>query len=103
MKISSPSQYIKQSYAANNANTNTTANTSANPVKQSGEALSDSINLSSITRDMQKIMTASAEDPKGRADKINSLKEQIQLNKYNVNAEQIAEKMMTGLNMNEIG
>jgi len=92
MKINSTQQYINQSYAANNANS--TVNTSANQAKKSEEPLSDSINLSSTTRDLQKISAASAAEPEDRARKVEDLKQQVQANQYTVNAEQIAEKMI---------
>lgn len=101
MKINSTQLYINQSYAANNANTNTT-NTSVDQGKQSEEPLSDRINLSSTTRDLQKISAASAEEPKDRARMVEDLKQQVQSNQYTVNAEQVAEKMI-GSVMNEVG
>lgn len=103
MKINFSSQYINQSYAANNANTNTTAaNTSADQGKQPEETLTDRINLSSTTRDLQKISAASAEEPKERSQMLQDLKLQVQSNQYTVNAEQVAEKMIGSI-MNEVG
>ncbi|MDX9963044.1 flagellar biosynthesis anti-sigma factor FlgM [Desulfobacter postgatei] len=104
MKINSTQQYINQSYAANNAkaNTSASANTPADQGKQSEETLSDTINLSSTTRDLQKISAASAEEPKGRAQMVENLKLQVQSNQYTVNAEQVAEKMIGSI-MNEVG
>ncbi len=97
MKINSPhtQQYINQSYAAGNANT--TANASVDQAKQSEEPRSDSINLSSTTRDLQKISAASADEPKDRAQKVEALKQQVQSNQYAVNAEQLAEKMISSI------
>lgn len=100
MKINSTQQYINQSYAANNANT--TANTLVDQAKQSEGPPSDSINLSSTTRDLQKISVASAEEPKDRAQKVEDLKQQVQSNQYTVNAEQVAEKMIGSI-MDEVG
>ena len=100
MKINFSQQYINQSYAAGNANT--TANASVDQAKQSEEPLSDSINLSSTTRDLQKISAASADDPKDRAQKVEALKQQVQSNQYAVNAEQVAEKMIGSI-MNDGG
>jgi negative regulator of flagellin synthesis FlgM len=94
MKINSTQQYINQSYAANNANANTTANTSADQGKQTQEPIADSINLSSTTRDLQRIEAASAEEPKERAQMVEDLKQQVQSNQYTVNADQVAEKMI---------
>ncbi|PIE62720.1 MAG: flagellar biosynthesis anti-sigma factor FlgM [Desulfobacter postgatei] len=95
MKINSTQQYINQSYAAGNANT--TATTSADQAKQSEESLSDSINLSSTTRDLQIIYAASSEEPKDRAQKVEDLKQQVQSNQYTVNAEQVATKMIDAI------
>ncbi len=100
MKINTTPQYINQSYTANNAGT--TAKTSADQGKQSKETLSDSINLSSTTRDLQKISAASAQEPGDRAQMVEDLKQQVQSNQYTVNAEQVAEKMIGSI-MNEVG
>lgn len=94
MKINSTQQYINQSYATNNANANTAANTSADQGKQTQERPADSINLSSTTRDLQRIDAASAEEPKERAQMVEDLKQQVQANQYTVNADQVAEKMI---------
>jgi len=99
MKINSTQQYINQSYAANNANT--TAKTTAEQGKQAEDPPSDSINLSTTTRDLQKISIASAEEPKDRAQTVEDLKQQVQSNLYTVNAEQVAEKMIGSI-MNEV-
>jgi negative regulator of flagellin synthesis FlgM len=105
MKITNPTpQYINQSYAANNANTNTAANTSADQGKQTQAPPADSINLSSTTRDLQRIDAASAEETevsKERAERVDTLKQQVQANQYTVNAEQVAEKMIGGI-MDEV-
>jgi negative regulator of flagellin synthesis FlgM len=104
MKINTTQQYINQSYTANNANT--TANTSADQGKQSQESLSDSINLSSTTKDLQKISAAAAEKSDDRTQQralmVEDLKQQVQANQYTVNAEQVAEKMIGSI-MNEVG
>lgn len=102
MKINSTQQYINQSYAANNTTTAAAAKTSADQGKQSEETPSDSINLSSTTKDIQKISVASTEEPKDRTQMVEDLKEQVQSNQYTVNAEQVAEKMIGSI-MNEVG
>lgn len=102
MKINSTQQYINQSYTANNANAGSPAKTSADQGKQSEDTRSDRINLSSTTRDLQKISVASAEEPKDRALMVEDLKQQVQSNQYTVNAEQVAEKMIGSI-MNEVG
>ena len=100
MKINFSQQYINQSYAAGNANT--TAKASVDKAKQSEEPLSDSINLSSTIRDLQKISAASSDEPKDRAQKVEALKQQVQSNQYTVNAEQVAEKMIGSI-MDDMG
>ena len=102
MKINSTQQYINQTYTANNANAGTTANTSADQGKQSEEALSDSINLSSTTRDLQKISAAAENEAVDRTQMVETLKQQVQAGQYTVNAEQVAEKMVGSI-MNEVG
>ncbi len=93
MKITNNTQqYINQSYAANN--TNTAVNTPTDQEKQPEETLSDSINLSSTTRDLQKISAAADTETEDRAQKVEALKQQVQANQYTVNAEQVAEKMI---------
>jgi flagellar biosynthesis anti-sigma factor FlgM len=100
MKISNTTQnYINQTYANK---TMTAANTSPKLEKPADEAVSDSINLSQKTRDLQKISTAMETQPTERTTLVADLKQQVQTNQYNINAEQIAEKM-TGSLMNELG
>ena len=101
MKITNNTQqYINQSYAANN--TNTAANTSTDQEKRADSTLSDSINLSATTRDLQKISAAADTEPDDRAQKVEELKQQVQANQYTVNAEQVAEKMIGSI-MDEVG
>lgn len=100
MKINTTPQYINQNYTANNVGG--TANTSADQSKQSEKNLSDSINLSSTTRDLQKISAASAQEPMDRAQMVEDLKQQVQSNQYTVNAEQVVEKMIGSI-VNEVG
>nr|WP_321402899.1 flagellar biosynthesis anti-sigma factor FlgM [uncultured Desulfobacter sp.] len=104
MKITNNTQqYINQSYAANNANANTTAtNTSADQGTQTQERLADSINLSSTTKDLQRIATESAKEPEARVQMVADLKEQVQTGQYTVNAEKVAEKIVGSI-LNEVG
>nr|WP_320191097.1 flagellar biosynthesis anti-sigma factor FlgM [uncultured Desulfobacter sp.] len=102
MKIDAMQRYINQSYAANNTNANTTANTSADQGKQSEETLSDSINLSATTRDLQKISAAAENESEDRTAMVETLKKQVQAGQYTVNAEQVAEKLMGSI-VNELG
>ncbi len=94
MKISNSTQnYINQSYA--NQTANQAANTAANKEKPAEETVAtDSINLSSTTRDLQKISAAAETEPANREQLVEDLKQQVQANQYTVNAEQVAEKMI---------
>ncbi len=94
MKISNSTQnYINQSYA--NQTANQTANTAANKEKPAEETVAtDSIKLSSTTRDLQKISVAAETEPANREQLVEDLKQQVQANQYTVNAEQVAEKII---------
>ncbi len=105
MKISnSTPNYINQTYA------NQTVNQTANKAKAAGNQdkpsddviAADSINLSSTTRDLQKISAAADTEPAGREKLVQDLKQQVQTNQYTVNAEQVAEKMIGSI-MDELG
>ena len=101
MKISNPTQnYINQTYANQ---TNSPANSQAlKTEKPADEVPGDSINLSPKTRDLQKISAAMDTEPTDRSKLVADLKYQVQTNQYNVNAEQVAEKMVGAL-MDEMG
>jgi negative regulator of flagellin synthesis FlgM len=100
MKISNSTQnYINQSYAA----ANKAAEQAANQEKPAEETVAtDSINLSSTTRDLQKISAAAETEPENREQLVEDLKQQVQANQYTVNAEQVAEKMIGSI-MDELG
>jgi negative regulator of flagellin synthesis FlgM len=102
MKISNSTQnYINQSYA-NQAATKA-AEQAANQEKPAEETVAtDSINLSSTTRDLQKISAAAETEPENREQLVADLKQQVQSNQYTVNAEQVAEKMIGSI-MDELG
>ena len=65
--------------------------------KPSDETRGDSINLSAKTRDLQKISAAMDTTPDDRTKLVADLKSQVQANLYNVNAEQVAAKMIGSL------
>ena len=92
MKISNSStDYINQAY------TNSTAKATREKPSVEQEALetrTDSINLSEKTRDLQKISQAMETEQPERAERVQQIKNQVQANQYNINAEQIAEKMV---------
>lgn len=100
MKISnSTPNYINQTYAnqANNA-----ANQNAAQQKTADEAQTDSLNLSGRTKDLQKIAAAIDTQPTDRKQYVADIKQQVETDQYNVNAETVAEKMVGSL-MDEIG
>jgi negative regulator of flagellin synthesis FlgM len=103
MKISNPS-YIQQTYT-NPATAGTSQN--LNP-RKTGEAApgggtkTDSINLSDRTRDLQKISRAMETESADRNRVVADLKQKVETNQYNVNAEAVAEKII-GSFMNQFG
>jgi negative regulator of flagellin synthesis FlgM len=99
MKITSntPQNYINKTYTNQSAakvEQESAQNTAATPT--------DSINLSSTTRDLQRISAAAETEPENRAAKVEALKAQVQSDQYTVNAEQVAEKML-GTYLDELG
>ena len=104
MKISnSTPNYISQTYASqanNTASQNLRSQKNAEGI--ANEALTDSINLSDRTKDLQKISNAMETEPQGREKYVADIKLKIETNQYNINAETIADKMVGSI-MNEIG
>jgi flagellar biosynthesis anti-sigma factor FlgM len=95
MKISNPTQnYINQTYA-NQVNP---ASTSPTKMETPGEEpAADSLNISQKTRELQKISAAMDTAPTDRTTLVADLKQQVQAGQYNINAEQVAEKMVGSL------
>lgn len=98
MKISN-TNYINQTYTSH-ANKQA-AQQQPRPAEEAAAA-TDSINLSSTTRDLQRIEAAAENTPPERKKLIQDLREQVQTNRYTVNAEQVAEKMIGSI-MDEMG
>ncbi len=102
MKISnSTPNYINQTYtnqATNAANQNPKTQKPADET----ETLTDSINFSDKTKDLQKVASAMETDPTDRKKYVADIKQQVESEQYNLNAESVAEKMVGSL-MNEIG
>ncbi len=100
MKISNTTpNYINQTYtnqpkAAAQQNLKSQA-----PVE---ETQSDSINLSSKTKDLQKISKALETDPTNRQQYVADIKQKVDNNQYDVNSESVAQKMV-GILMDELG
>ena len=99
MKISIPnSSIVKQTYG----NQKTAAPRSSDKEKAAGGTQNvDNVNLSSETKDLQKVQQAMENEPAGRAERIAALKEQIEAGKYTVDADKVAEKM-TGFFLDKI-
>lgn len=104
MKISNtPPGYINQTYA-NPAKPGTGQGLKSQKTGDAdgAGAKTDSINFSALTKDLQKISRAMETDPTDRNKYVADLKQKVETNQYNVNAEAVAEKIVGSL-MNEIG
>jgi flagellar biosynthesis anti-sigma factor FlgM len=91
MKISnSTPNYINQTYtqSANDAAKN------LNAPKPAEDSLTDSIKLSSRTRDLQRISQTMDVDAADRQKYVADIKTQVENKQYNINAEQVAEKIL---------
>ena len=103
MKISNGTpNYINQTYtnpanaaASQNQKSEKTAEEAANGTK------TDSINLSGRTKDLQKISTAMETDPVDREKYVADIKQKVETNQYNVNAETVADRILDS-HINEI-
>ena len=103
MKISNASQnYMSYTNAATAGKSGAAAQAGAREKQAEETVAQDSINLSSTTRDLQKISSAAETEPEGRVQMVQELKAQVQANQYTVNAEQVAEKMIGSI-MDELG
>ncbi len=99
MKISNTTpNYINQTYA----NQTKGAAQNLKSPKAAEEGLTDSINLSSRTKDLQKISKAMETDSTERDKFVSDIKLQVENDQYNVNAEKVAEKIV-GAFMDELG
>ena len=104
MKISNTtSNYINQTYAkpANAATSQGLKSQKTADATVAG-AKTDSINFSALTKDLQKISKAMETDPTDRNKYVADLKQKVETNQYNVNAEAVAGKIVGSL-MNGIG
>jgi negative regulator of flagellin synthesis FlgM len=101
MKISNtPPNYINQTYTSQASGA--AAGQNLNSPKPADDTQTDSINLSSKTRDLQKISKALDTNDVERQKYVQDIKQQVENNLYNVNAEQVADKIV-GAFMNEVG
>ncbi|MFH2090851.1 MAG: flagellar biosynthesis anti-sigma factor FlgM [Pseudomonadota bacterium] len=100
MKISNTTpNYINQTYT-NQANA--AANQNLKAPKPAEDKPTDSINLSSRTRDLQKISKAMETEPVDRQKLVADIKLQVQNDQYNINAVKVAEKIVGSL-MDDLG
>ncbi|OQY00672.1 MAG: flagellar biosynthesis anti-sigma factor FlgM [Desulfobacteraceae bacterium 4572_130] len=95
MEITNPkTNLINQTYSSKTSDKIKKEN--SNIKEETGQRDSDKVNLSNRTKDIQKIFTAMDNnvENKERATRIANIKEDVQANKYKVDAEKIAEKMV---------
>lgn len=87
--------YINQTYTNQ---TNAAANKDLKSQKSAAEAVNepktDSINFSERTKELQKISRAMETEPTDRSQYVADIKQMVETNQYNINAETVAEKMI---------
>jgi anti-sigma28 factor (negative regulator of flagellin synthesis) len=100
IKISnSTPSYINQAYSSQKPNT--VASQDLKSQKNSDEAQADRLNLSHKTIELQKIAKAMETDSVERDKYVSNIKQKVENNQYNINAELVVEKMSNSL-MNEV-
>jgi negative regulator of flagellin synthesis FlgM len=82
-------QYIQQNGKVGHAERN-----SATPPVQNQVSPEDKVDLSSQSKEMNKISEALAAAPDVRAEKVDALKKQVESGQYQVNSDAVAEKMI---------
>ena len=93
MKVSnSNSNLVNQAYGNNPAQKNIADNPQKSD-KNADAKPSSSVDLSSKTRDMQKVLQTIESEPVARTEKINRIQNEINENRYKIDTEKIAEKM----------
>ena len=99
MKISNTiPNYINQTYAGQ---MNNAANQNLKSQKAADE-ITDSINFSDETKILQKISKAMESEPADRKKYVADIKQKVETNQYNINAENVAEKIVGSL-MDQFG
>lgn len=92
MKISVQNpNIVKQTYGGKQTTAQQISSDKKN--QTTGSTNVDNVNLSSSTKDLQRISQAMDIEPGGRANRIAALKQEIDGGTYKVNADKIAEKM----------
>ena len=101
MKITT-NNYINQTYA-NPANTASNQNLKAQTkADESTNDKLDSIDISDRTKDLQKISKAMETEPVDRQKYVADIKQKVETNQYNINAQTVADKIVSSY-MNELG
>lgn len=96
MKISNTTpNYMNQAYVGQVANQNLKS-------QKPADEKTDSINLSDQTKTLQKIDKAMETEPADRKKYVADIKQKVETNQYNINAETVAEKIV-GSFMNQFG
>lgn len=99
MKISNTTpNYINQAYGGQIGNTVNQTLKSQKPADE----VTDSINFSDQTKTLQKINKAMENEPVDRKKYVADIKQKIETNQYNINAETIAEKLVGSI-MDQFG
>ncbi len=97
MKISnSNTNLVNQAYSNNATHQNQAA---ANAKSEKGKEANPSANvdLSNMTKDIQKVTKAMENEPVAMSEKVAALKKEVNENRYNVDADKIAAKMVGSL------
>jgi flagellar biosynthesis anti-sigma factor FlgM len=95
MKINSTPNYINQVYGNQQVNNPVTQDLRQDlkAQKNADETQTDSLNLSNKTKDLQKISKAMETESTDRAKYVADIKQKVETNQYDINAELVAEKM----------
>ncbi len=97
MKISnSTTNLVNQAYSNNTAQQNQAA---ANTKPEKGKDInpSSNVDLSSRTIDLQKIARAAENQPVAMSEKVAVLKKEVEENRYNIDVDKVAGKMVGSL------
>ena len=95
MKISnSTTNIVNQAYGNNTAH-QAAANAKSEKSKETNP--SANVDLSNRTKDIQKISQAIGNEPVAMSEKVSRLKQEVNENRYNVDADKVASKMVGSL------
>jgi len=94
MKISDINQDSNLQYIQQNGKVGPTERNSAAPAAQNQVPTEDKVDLSSQSKELNKISEALAAAPDVRAEKVEALKKQVESGQYQVDSDTVAEKMI---------